>query len=73
MLLAHGGVSRGTTYELRVTADGAEQTLAIDGVNVARVPELSSGSTAYVLLEALNLGTHTASAAFSHFAFAPLR
>jgi hypothetical protein len=72
-LLAHGSVAPEKTYELKAAADGAEQSLAIDGVGVARVPDSPAMSTAFVLLEAGNFSAHAGSAIFRDFTFTPLR
>ena len=71
-VLAHGAVAREGRYQLTATADGDQQSLAVNGVTVARVRNSSLTSTAFVLVEAADLGPRVGSAVLSDFAFTPL-
>ena len=70
--LAAGKVRPGRTYEVQATADGAEQSLTIDGARVGQVMNSSLRSTAFVQLAGVNIGGRPSLAVFSDFAFTPL-
>jgi hypothetical protein len=70
-VLAHGAVPPGGSYTLESISDGDEQSLAVNGVTVARVQSSSLPNTAYVLIAAGG-GPRSGSAVLSDFAFTPL-
>jgi hypothetical protein len=70
--LDHGAVPQAGSYKVESTTDGDEQSLAINGVTVARVRNSSLANTAYVLIEAAGLGPRPGSAVLSDFTFTPL-
>jgi hypothetical protein len=70
--LDHGAVPQAGSYTIESTTDGDEQSLAINGVTVARVRNSSLANTAYVLIEAAGLGPRPGSAVLSDFTFTPL-
>ncbi len=72
-LLAGGSVPRKATYDLQATAEGAVQSLSIDGVAVGHVHTATPASTAFVLVEVVNLGSQIGSARLSDFAYSPIR
>jgi len=72
-VLVHGSVARRAAYDLQASADGAVQSLTIDGTGVGHVPTGGSTSTAYALVEVVNGGTRPGSAVLSDFAYRPLR
>jgi hypothetical protein len=70
-ILALGAVPQAGSYTLESITDGDEQSLAINGVTVARVQSSSLTTTAYVLIAAGG-GSRAGSTVLSDFAFAPL-
>jgi hypothetical protein len=70
-VLADGAVQQAGSYTLESTTDGDEQSLAVNGVTVARVRNASLAATAYVLIAAGG-GVRSGSAVLSDFAFTPL-
>jgi hypothetical protein len=71
-VLAHGAVTQAASYTIEAITDGDEQSLAVNGVTVARVRSSSLATTAYVLVAAGGQGPHPGSAVLSDFAFTPL-
>jgi hypothetical protein len=71
-VLAHGAVARAGSYTLKSTTDGDEQSLAVNGITVARVRNSSLATTAYVLIAVYDLGSRAGSTVLSDFAFTPL-
>jgi hypothetical protein len=70
--LDHGAVHPAGSYQVESTTDGDEQSLAVNGVTVARVRNASLANTAYVLIESAGLGSRAGSTVLSDFAFTPL-
>lgn len=70
-VLARGAVPKAGSYALESITDGDEQSVAINGVTVARVQSSSLTTTAYVLIAAGG-GSRSGSAVLSDFAFTPL-
>ncbi len=70
--LARGKVRPGRAYEIQATADGARQSLMIDGARVGQVVNSSFGNTAFVQLSGVNISGRPSLAIFSDFAFTPL-
>jgi hypothetical protein len=70
--LDHGAVPPAKSYQVESTTEGDEQSLAVNGVTVARVRNSSLANTAYVLIETAGLGPRAGSAVLSDFAFTPL-
>ena len=70
-ILAHGAVPKAGSYTLKSITDGDEQSLAVNGVTVARVRNSSLATTAYVFIAAGG-GSRAGSAVLSDFAFSPL-
>ena len=71
-VLVHGAVARAGSYTLKSTTDGDEQSLAVNGITVARVRNSSLATTAYVLIAVYDLGSRAGSTVLSDFAFTPL-
>jgi hypothetical protein len=71
--LARGTVAKAASYTLEVTTDGGEQSLAVNGVTVARVRNTSLAATAYLLIAAGGGGGPAGSTIMlTDFAFTPL-
>jgi hypothetical protein len=70
--LDHGAVPPAESYQVESTTEGDEQSLAVNGVTVARVRNSSLANTAYVLIESAGLGSRAGSTVLSDFAFTPL-
>ncbi len=70
--LAHGKVPPGRTHEIQAAADGADQSLTIDGARVGQVMNSSFKNTAFVQLAGVNIDRRPSLAVFSDFAFTPL-
>jgi hypothetical protein len=70
--LDHGAVKAAGSYQVESTTDGDEQSLAVNGVTIARVRNTSLANTAYVLIETAGRGPRPGSAVLSHFTFTPL-
>ena len=72
LILADGIVAPADSYTLTVTADGADQRLAIGGEQVATVDDPSYQSTQSLALGIQNLTGQPGVATISHFAYQPL-
>ncbi len=70
--LDHGAVPEAGAYKIETTTDGDEQSLAVNGVTVARVRNSALANTAYLLVEAADRGPGAGAAVLSDFAFTPL-
>jgi hypothetical protein len=71
-VLADGLVAPADSYSLTVTADGADQRLAIGGRQVATVSDLAYQSTRSLAVGIANLTGQPGAATISHFAYRPL-
>jgi hypothetical protein len=71
-VLADGVVAPADSYSVTVTADGADQRLAIGGRQVATVSDLAYQTTQSLALGIANLTGQPGAATISHFTYRPL-
>jgi hypothetical protein len=72
VILADGLVAPASAYTITATAQGGNERLAVDGVQLASVSDLRYSSTRNLALGVQNLTGQPGEAVISHFAFTPI-
>jgi hypothetical protein len=73
VILADGLIAPASAYTITVTAQGGNERLGVDGVQIASVSDLRYSSTRNLALGIQNVTGQPGQAVISHFVFTPIR